>query len=64
MGSASDDVGVVERIGVHFGGDEAGHVSHVRQQDGVVRLANLFEPLVVQRARISREAWIFYEWVI
>ena len=53
MRGARDDVRVIERIGVEFGGDQTGNVGHVRQQDGVVWSANLAESFVIQRTRVG-----------
>ena len=59
VGGASDDIGVVERISVQLGGDEARHVSHVGQKERVVLFADFLEPLVVQNAGVSRKPYKF-----
>ncbi len=53
----SDDVGVLEGRRRQPGGHQAGHVRHVRQQDGAAhRVAGAAEPGVVKVAGVAGDA--------
>ena len=51
-----DDVGVLDRVGVLAGGDEAGEVGHVDHQLGADRVGDLAEGGEVELARVGRPA--------
>ena len=51
-----DDVGVLDRVGVLPGGDQAGEVGHVDHQLGADRVGDLPEGGEVELARVGRPA--------
>mmetsp|Transcript_37867 Transcript_37867/g.83159 ORF Transcript_37867/g.83159 Transcript_37867/m.83159 type:complete len:266 (-) Transcript_37867:74-871(-) len=56
VSGGSNDVAELERTLLHAGGDEAGNVSHIHQEEGAVGVGNLSELGVVPVAGIGRSA--------
>mmetsp|Transcript_22108 Transcript_22108/g.63389 ORF Transcript_22108/g.63389 Transcript_22108/m.63389 type:complete len:484 (+) Transcript_22108:1945-3396(+) len=56
VGGGSNDVAVLEGAGLLAGGDEAGDVGHVHEEEGAVGVGNLTELLVVPVAGVGGSA--------